>query len=101
MRKTRLGCNMAELKLVECNVPDWQKRYDEAVKETDAEKLIARICVAESELFLRLQQMPYGPTHRDEAMAIYDAVHALRLLRCELYTRTKQEELALLRRRSA
>jgi hypothetical protein len=95
MRKTRSGCNMAELKLVESNMPDWQKKYEEAVK------LIARICVAESELFLRLQQMPYGPTHRDEAMAIYDAVHALRVLRCELYARTKQKELALLRRRSA
>jgi hypothetical protein len=26
-------------------------------------------------------------------MAIYDAVHALRLLRCNLYSRTKQDEL--------
>jgi hypothetical protein len=92
---------MAELKLVESNVAEWQKKYEEAIRETDAEKLIARICIAESALFLRLQQMPYGPTHRDEAMAIYDAVHALRLLRCELYARSKQEELALLRRRSA
>src|ERR1700734_3560857 len=101
MRETGSECKMAELKLVESNVPDWQKRYEEAIKETDAGKLIARICVAESALFLRLQQMPYGPTHRDEAMAIYDEVNALRLLRCEMYARTKQEELALLRRRSA
>ncbi len=87
---------MAELMLAE-----WQTTYQEAINETDAEKLIARICVAESALFMRLQQMPYGPTHRDEAMAIYDAVHSLRLLRCELYARTKREELTLLRRRSA
>lgn len=87
---------MAELMLAE-----WQTTYREAMNETDAEKLIARIGVAESALFLRLEQMPYGPTHRDEAMAIYDAVHALRLLRCELYARRKQEELTLLRRRSA
>jgi hypothetical protein len=87
---------VAELLLAE-----WQTAYQEAMNETDAEKLIARICVAESALFLRLQQMPYGPTHRDEAMAIYDAVHCLRLLRCDLYARTKREELTLLRRRSA
>jgi hypothetical protein len=87
---------VAELLLAE-----WQTTYQEAMNETDAEKLIARICVAESALFLRLQQMPYGPTHRDEAMAIYDAVHCLRLLRCDLSARTKREELTLLRRRSA
>ncbi len=92
---------MAELKFAEPKVAEWQSTYRDAINETDAEKLIARICAAESALFLRLQQMPYGPTHRDEAMAIYDAAHALRLLRCELYARSKQEELTLLRRRSA
>ena len=92
---------MAELMLVESNASEWQKTYDEAINETDGGKQIARICAAESALFSRLQQMPYGPTQRDEAMAIYDAVHSLRLLRCEFYARTKREELALLRRLTA
>lgn len=92
---------MAELMLVESNASEWQKAYKEAINETDGGKLIARIRAAESALFLRLQQMPYGPTHRNEAIAIYDAVHSLRLLRYELYARSKREELTLLRRRSA
>ena len=39
----------------------------------------------ESVLFSRLQQMHHEPTHWDEAVAIYDAIHSLRLLRCDLY----------------
>ena len=36
--------------------------------------------------------------YRDEVIAIYDAVHSLRLLRCDLYSRT---ELALVWKRPA
>jgi hypothetical protein len=92
---------MAELTLAESNISDWKRTYEQALNESDAGKLIARICAAESALCVRLQQMSYGPTHRDEAMAIYDAVHSLRLLRSKLYACSKRDELTLLRRRSA
>lgn len=87
---------MAQSKSVE-----WQRKYQEALNETDHAKLLAKISAAESALLLRLQQMPYGPTRRDEAMAIYDAVHVLRLLRCNLYSRTKQDELDRMWKRTA
>jgi hypothetical protein len=80
---------------------EWQRIYQEALNETDQGKVIAKICAAESALLLRLQEMPYGPTRREEAMAIYDAVHALRLLRCNLYSRTREDELARMWKRTA
>lgn len=88
--------NMTEPRLAE-----WQRLYQEAVAETDHGKLAPKICAAETALFSRLQQMHHGPTYRDEITAIYDAVHSLRLLRCDLYSRAKREQLTLMLRRSA
>ena len=84
---------MAEPKLVE-----WRKIYREVLAETDPEKLMTKICAAESVLFSRLQ---HEPIHRDEAIAIYDAIHSLRLLCCGLYAQKKRDELALVWRGSA
>ena len=87
---------MAEPKLAE-----WQRIYREALTESDPETLATKICAAESVLFSRLQQMHREPANRDEAIAIYDAIHSLRVLRCGLYARKKRDELALMWRRSA
>lgn len=87
--------------MAESKSPEWRRLYQESVNETDQGKVMAKISAAESALLLRLQQMSYGPTHRDEAMEIYDAVHSLRVLRCNLYSRTKRDELTLMWRRSA
>ena len=81
--------------------PDWKGIYQEALAETDQGKLMTKISAAEFVLFSRLQQMHHEPTHMDEASAIYDAVHSLRLLRCDLYSRTKQSELKQMLKRSA
>jgi hypothetical protein len=70
--------------MVRPRLAEWQEAYQEALHETDQEKLLTKISAAENVLFSRLQQMHYQPTYRDEAIAIYDAVHSLRLLRCDL-----------------
>ncbi len=90
------GRNVAERK-----VAAWQTIYQEALAEVDPGKLMTKICDAESVLFSRLQQMHHEPTHRDEAIAIYDAIHSLRVLRCGLYAQKKRDELAQVWRRSA
>jgi hypothetical protein len=91
------GDNMAEAK----RVLDWKKSYQEALAETDYENLMTKICVAESVICSRLREMHHEPTSRDEVTAIHNAVHGLRLLRCELYSRKKRRELDLLWRRTA
>jgi len=80
---------------------EWQRIYQEALIETDQVELLPKICAAESVLFSRLQQMHHELTPRGEAIAIFDAVHSLRLLRCDLYSRRKREELSLMWKRSA
>jgi hypothetical protein len=87
---------MAEPKLAA-----WKRIYQEALAESDQRELVMKISAAESALFTRLQQMHHEPIHRDEAIAVYDAVHSLRLLRCDLYSRTKRNELTLMWKRSA
>lgn len=87
--------------MAESKFAEWQRIYQEALNETDQGKLIPKICEAESVLFLRLQEMPYRPTHKDEAMAIYDAVHSLRLLRCDLNSRSKRDEASSMWKKTA
>lgn len=76
--------------------PEWQSLYDEALSETDQNALLTKICAAEATLFSRLQQMHYERTHIEEAIALYDAVHALRLKRCGLQFRNELTRLAQL-----
>jgi hypothetical protein len=76
--------------------PEWQRVYDEALSETDQNALLTKICAAETTLFLRLQQMHYERTHIEEAIALYNAVHALRLKRCDLQFRNAVARLAAL-----
>jgi FPC/CPF motif-containing protein YcgG len=86
MRKTRSGCNMAELKLVESNMPDWQKKYEEAVKETDAGKLIARICVAAANA---IRTDSPGRSHGDLRRSSCSARLALRAVRANQTERAR------------
>lgn len=79
----------------------WQGIYQDALAETDEGKLTTKICAAESILSLRLQQMHHERSQRDEAIAIYDAIHSLRLLRSGLYAQKKREEVALMWKQSA
>jgi hypothetical protein len=55
---------------------------------------------AEVAPFSRLQQM-HEPISKDEVIAIYDAVHVLRILSYDLYTREKREHLTQMPRQSA
>jgi uncharacterized protein YqeY len=79
---------------------EWQEAYQDALRETDQEKLMTKISAAEAVLFSRLQKM-HQPIRKDEVIAIYDAVHSLRILRCDLYSRQKREHLTQMWRRSA
>jgi hypothetical protein len=87
--------------VAEPKTEDWQRIYQEALTETDPGRLLAKITAAESMLFSRLKQMHHERAHREEALAIYDAIHCLRLLRCDLYAQKKRDELALVWKRSA
>jgi hypothetical protein len=86
--------------MVKLRLAEWQEVYQDALRETDQEKLMAKIPAAEFALFSRLQQM-HRPIYRNEVIAIYDAVHSLRILRCDLYSRKKRERLTQMWRRSA
>jgi hypothetical protein len=86
--------------MVKPRLAKWQEAYQDALCETDQERLMMKISAAEFALFSRLQQM-HRPLYRDEVIAIYDAVYSLRILRCDLYSRKKQEHLTQMWRRSA
>jgi hypothetical protein len=87
--------------MVEPKLAEWQRVYQEVLVETDQGQLMIKICAAESALVSSLHQMHHEPTHRDEAIAIYDAIHSLRVLLCGLYIQKKRDELAVSWRRSA
>ena len=73
----------------------WQRIYQEALAETDQVKLLSKICAAEAVLHACLQ-MHHEPAQRKEIIAVFDAIHSLRILRCRLYSQTKRDELALM-----
>ena len=86
--------------MVKSRSAEWQEAYQDALRETDQEKLMTKISAAEVALFSRLQQM-HEPICKDEVIAIYDAVHVLRILSYDLYTREKREHLTQMPRQSA
>lgn len=73
--------------------PDWQRVYDEALSETD-QKALTKIWAAEATLVSRLQQMHYERSNVEEAIALCDAIHILRLKRCVLRFRNELARLA-------
>ena len=68
----------------ELKYPDWQRPYQEALLETDEQKLREKIHLAEWKVFQRLQQISADANHREERVAISDALHALRTLKREV-----------------
>jgi hypothetical protein len=61
--------------------PDWQKPYQQAVLELDAQQLKARITAAEMAIANRLQAMNGDANTLAERRAIDDALSLLRALR--------------------
>jgi hypothetical protein len=61
--------------------PEWQTSYQEALFESDKEKLEAKIHLAEWRIFRRLQTISADSNHQEEKAAIADALNALRFLK--------------------
>jgi len=95
VQRTRSVLQMDELKLA-----GWQRIYQEALAESDQVKLLTKICAAEGVLYAYLQQHD-EPTQRNEVIAVFDAIHSLRILRSRLYSQTKRDELALIWKQGA
>lgn len=64
--------------MIEPEPPEWTKRYYEALRETDQEKLTTKIAAAECALFLHIQQMHHDRAHAQEVAALYDAFQTLK-----------------------
>ena len=60
--------------------PEWRTSYQEALLELDKKKLEAKIHLAESEIFQRLQIISADSDHHGEKSAIADALNVLRVL---------------------
>jgi hypothetical protein len=67
------------------NQYSWQDKYEEAILETDREKLLSRIIAAQHAVNDRLReiQADHGATP-EERQALMDAMHGLRTLRNEV-----------------
>jgi hypothetical protein len=65
----------------ELRYPEWQKPYQEALLETDKQKLQGKIHLAEWKIFRRLQSISADSNHHEERRAIEDATNALRVLK--------------------
>jgi hypothetical protein len=61
--------------------PTWQKRYQEALMETNQEKLVARAAVAQWTILSRLREIRIGVDGFAEAKAIEDALSGLSVLK--------------------
>ena len=65
----------------ELRYPLWQKPYEEALLESDLQKLRERLMEAENAIFLRLQELSASTAgNRGERLAINDAILGLRSL---------------------
>ena len=61
--------------------PEWPIKYQEALLETDREKLSERVAEAEAAIFERLQQLSQSQDGQAERKAIQDAINALRFIK--------------------
>jgi hypothetical protein len=61
--------------------PEWPIKYQEALLETDREKLSERVAEAEAAIFERLLQMGPVQDEHAEREAIQDAIRALRVIK--------------------
>jgi hypothetical protein len=64
----------------EFRYPEWQIPYHDAVTETDKQSLQHKLLLAECKIFERLQAISGCENHRDERLALADAVDGLRVL---------------------
>ena len=60
--------------------PHWQREFEAALREGDAQSLRQRVDAAEAALFLRLQALEGSAAGHEERQAISDAVAALRVI---------------------
>ena len=61
--------------------PEWQREYQEALFETNPERLPQRVMIAEFVLLKRLRAIAYNQAANRERQKIEDALSKLRLLK--------------------
>ncbi|HYL11912.1 MAG TPA: hypothetical protein VEV41_02700 [Terriglobales bacterium] len=67
--------------MIEHNSAAWQELYRAAIFETDLQKALERIVVAQAAMDSRLQQLSPSPDHAQELRDIEYALNQLTLLR--------------------
>jgi hypothetical protein len=60
--------------------PSWQGPYRAAILETNPELLKQKIAAAEQAVKLRFKELENSADHREERMALTDALTALKIL---------------------
>ncbi len=65
----------------ELRYPEWQKPFQDAISETDKQKLQAKVLLAEWRIYQRLQAISTNGDHFEERSAITDAVDELLALK--------------------
>jgi hypothetical protein len=63
---------------------EWQQCYVEALLETDAANLAARVAIAERVILARVEELCIGSGEEEEWQAIEDAISGLSVLRREI-----------------
>jgi hypothetical protein len=65
----------------ELRYPEWQKPFDDAISETDKQKLQAKVLFAEWKIYQRLEAISTNGDHAEERSAIIDAMNELLTLK--------------------
>ena len=63
--------------------PDWQRAFEDAMRESDSSTLPARLQAAKHAIFSRLRAKVQRPPGTLERIALNDAIHLLRVLRSQ------------------
>lgn len=63
---------------------EWQQCYVEALLETNATSLAARVAIAERVILSRVEELCLSPGEEEEWQAIEDAISGLAVLRREI-----------------
>jgi hypothetical protein len=66
--------------------PEWQEPYEAAWQECDPQKLLVRVAVAETTIYLRSRALRKTASGHEEWQAIADALNGLLRLRRERLT---------------
>ena len=65
----------------ELRYPEWQTSFQNALSETDKQKLQAKVLLAEWKIYRRLQAISTNGDHVEECSAITDAMNELLALK--------------------